>query len=84
MEFNMTTSEWIIIGVILALPFIVLIWAFRKRRRLFWNMRFTSETVWLQFQNRDKRNAAKLIQYQQAEEEQDTAGELTDPENRKV
>ena len=65
-----------LIVLLLTAPFVIVIWAYKKRRRLFWNMHFTSETVWLQFQNQNKKNASELINYQQHEEQDDENGEL--------
>lgn len=63
----------LIIGVFV-LPAAGIFWAFKKRKRLFYNMHFSSETIWMNFQNKPKRDAMELIQYQKTEAEEDEDG----------
>ena len=72
----MGTWEWILVGGLLALVLGFLIYAVIKRRRLFYNASFTSETVWKNFQGQDKQAAVEYTDYLKHEEEdEDDAGE---------
>ena len=73
----MTLEIIIIIGLFI-IPVILLIWAVKKRRRLFYNMNYVSETIWYNFQNRSKKDAMDLVQYKKQEAEEDDEGDLFD------
>lgn len=74
----MTAFEIIIISGLLALPFIVVVWAYKKRRRLFYNVHFTAQTVWMQYQTQSKHRAMELVDYQQQEAEENEPGKMKD------
>ena len=71
----MSVLDWIVLVVLFVLPFIIVIWAYKKRRRLFYNVHFTAAATYMRFQNESKRNAMEFVQYQQEEEEKDDEGE---------
>ncbi len=75
----MSTFEWILVGFILFLPFPALIYAYIKRRRLFYNMAFTSETVWKSFQAQNKQQAIEYVNYLQEEEDKEDPSDI-DPD----
>ena len=74
----MSTGEWIIVaGLILFIVF-VMIWAYKKRHRLFFNSKFTAETTMMNYQDDSKRAAMEAVQYMNEEEKEDEAGEKKD------
>ena len=71
----MSVLDWIVLIVLFILPFAIVIWAYIKRKRIFYNMHFTALTAWMNFQNQSKYRAMEQVLYQQEEEEEDEAGE---------
>jgi hypothetical protein len=71
----MMVTDWIILAVLFILPFVVIVWIYFKRRRLFYNMNFTAQTTWMNYQNESKYRAMELVQYQEEEKDDDENGE---------
>jgi hypothetical protein len=72
----MPIFEIMLIISLFIVPIVLLIWAFKKRKRLFCNSRFTAQTIWLQYQNQDKKNASELVDYQKEEKNDGAKGDL--------
>ncbi len=75
----MDTAELITLIAVGALIILVLVWAYRKRRRLVNHAQFTAETCFQYFQTQDKQEAIDAVQYQREEKEEDEAGEKKKP-----
>ncbi len=71
----MSTLEWIIVGGGIAFPIAFLIWLVVKRKMVFYNVSFTAETVWKNFQGAGKQGAMEYVDYLKEEEETDESGE---------
>ncbi len=71
----MTASEWFILGLVIALIPVTLVWSYKKRHRLFFQSKFTAETVMMNFQDEHKRSAMEAVEYMNEEEDEDEAGE---------
>ena len=70
--------EIVMVIAVFIIPILLLIWAVKRRRKLFYNMHYTSETIWYNFQNRSKKDAMDLVQYKKQEAEEDDEGDLFD------
>ena len=71
----MSILDWIVLTVLFILPFVIVIWAFVKRKRIFYNVHYASLVSWMNFQNQSKYRAMEHVLYQQEEEDEDEAGE---------
>jgi len=71
----MLVTDWIILAALFILPFVVIVWIYFKRRRLFYNMHFTAQTTWMNYQNESTYRAMEMVQYQEEEKEDDENGE---------
>ena len=71
----MSVLDWIVLVVLFILPFVIVIWAYFKRKRIFYNMHYPALVSWMNFQNESKYLAMEQVLYQQEEEEEDEAGE---------
>ncbi len=71
----MTTDGWIFtLLMLVGLP-LVLFWVYKKRNRLFFQTKYTAETVMMNFQDEYKRGAMEAVEYMNEEAEEDEAGE---------
>lgn len=75
----MDILDWIFVGIITAIPAAFLVWIVVKRRRVFYNVHFTAETVWKNFQSPGKQNAVEYVDYLKEKEEEDEAGDTEIP-----
>ena len=71
----MSTLDVIIVAAILVLVLLVLVWAYRKRNRLFFNSHFTAETTMMNYQDAHRLKAMEQVAYMKEEKEEDEAGE---------
>ncbi|HDH58455.1 MAG TPA: hypothetical protein ENF16_07580 [Bacteroidetes bacterium] len=71
----MTTLEYILIIGLILLVIATLIWAYRKRNRLFFQMKFVAETTMMNYQDASKRAAMEEVAYRNEEAEEDESGE---------
>jgi hypothetical protein len=71
----MSTIDTLIVALIFTLIVASLIWAYRKRHRLFNNAQFTAETCYQYFQTGDKQQAIDAKLFQTEEKEEDDSGQ---------
>ncbi len=71
----MTTLDWIVLTAVTILVPVTLLWVWKKRHRLFFQSRYTAETVMMNYQDDNKRSAMEAVEYMNEEAEEDEAGE---------
>ena len=71
----MSTGNAISLIVLLIVIFLVLVWVYRKRHRLFFQTRFVAETTMMNYQDDHKRAAMEEVSYLKEEAKEDKAGE---------
>lgn len=72
---EMSEIDWIILSLIIIFIVATMIWAYRKRHRLFNTAQFTAETCYRYFQTADKQQAIDAKLYQKEEKEEDDSGQ---------
>ena len=71
----MSTLDCLILSALLVFIVVTLIWAYRKRHRLFFQSKFTAETTMMNFADEHKRTTMEAVQYMNEEAEEDESGE---------
>ena len=71
----MSSVDWIVLTLAFMLIALTLVWAYKKRHRLFNNAQFTAETCYRYFQTEDKQQAIDAVLYQKEEKQEDYAGD---------
>lgn len=72
---QVSTIDYIVILGLICLIIATLIWAYKKRNRLFFNAHFTAETTMMNYQTEARRSAMERIAYMKDEKQEDEKGE---------
>ncbi|MFH1862139.1 MAG: hypothetical protein ABH878_04935 [bacterium] len=75
----MSADLWMLLIILFVLLPLILLWAYKKRHRLFFSAKFTAETTMMNYQDQVKRAAMEAVQVMNEEALEDDSGEKKEP-----